>query len=75
MALPDENVEALIALAHTDEFFEIEAAKALLNKLNVKELRVLMAHYCGGAPSDFSDMRKQDLVDEIAPVYAAEAFA
>lgn len=62
-----------------DEFEEMEhlmlateCAKAMLAKLNVAELRVLMAHYSRGKPADFNDMRKPDLIAEIAPEYAVD---
>lgn len=63
--------EALLEL-HYEEMADVAHATALLKCLSVAELRVLMAHYCGGKPSEYSDIRKPDLIGEIAPEYARE---
>lgn len=55
---------------HLEEQCLMDGAKACLAKLNVAELRVLMAHYCGGSPREYDDISKRDLIAELAPEYA-----
>ncbi len=68
--MTDRDDEYMLEMEHAEQMMTIELAKAMLSKLSVAELRVLMAHYCRGVASDYSDMRKRDLIDEIAPEYA-----
>lgn len=67
-----DEFEGLLELDHREEMLAVQCAADRLRKLNVAELRVLMAHYCKGNPSDYSDMRKSDLVAEIAHEFAAD---
>ena len=62
--------DAIDELEHREQMLAVQDAADRLRKLNVAELRVLMAHYCKGVPSDYSDVRKADLVAEIAPELA-----
>ncbi len=68
----EDHDRALLAEENFEFSLAMELAQTKLAKLNVAELRVLMAHYCGGKPRDYADMRKADMVCEIAPEYAAQ---
>lgn len=65
-----DEFEDILEQEHREQTLAVQCAADRLRKLNVAELRVLMAHYCKGEPSDYSDMRKADLVAEIAPELA-----
>jgi hypothetical protein len=67
--------EAYLLEEHCETMAQWQAVAVLLRRLSVKELRVLMAHYCGGKPSDYSDLNKSTMIEEIAPEYAREQFS
>lgn len=70
------NDDRLLEMIHQEEMAEqlalIGVAKIALGKLNVAELRVLMAHYCGGDAKFYSDIRKPEMIEELAPEYARD---
>ena len=68
----DSDLDALEALAESHYGRDAALAATLLRKLTVRELRVLHRHYfkTGGA----DELRKADLIDEIAGEYAADQF-
>lgn len=70
----DDDTARLQALQaeHDESQFDKQCAAALLRKLSVRELRILHGHYfprCGA-----EELRKSDLISEIAPVYASREF-
>lgn len=67
-----DAIDAFLEMEDRAFWRDVARAKALLSKLRVSELRVLMAHYAKGRPEDFNDVRKPDLIDEIAPEYVAD---
>lgn len=75
MTKPSAAEYDYMAMEHAESMAEIRAVTAVLSKLNVKELRVLMAHYCGGKPSQYSDLNKATMIEDIAPEYAREQFS
>lgn len=68
----DDMLEFYHRMDMAEQQYGIKQAEKLLQKLSVKELRILGAHYWKCSPRDLADMPKRDLVAEIAPDYAEQ---
>ena len=61
----EEAFEALEAFEHRSWCAAVEAARARLAKLSVRDLRILAKHF-GWAMTDADECRKGDLIYELA---------
>lgn len=70
--ITDKQCEAFEGMLAAEDRQADAAARALLSKLSVAELRVLHKYYF--ACSHGAEMRKAHLLDELAPEFASREF-